>query len=158
MSQSVSSPSLTPKDLKITHEQPESPESQATAPSDHFIEAEVTHKESSSVTAASDHSDDTDDTASTHEQPSSPVTTPSDHSDDATTSADFADPKASTLKAETKVRRPLSKVQELAAWYDLKANGNLRLQVLTWDGRVVDTPKHESKKSKKTPQAEEGLM
>jgi len=158
MSQSVSSPSLTPKDSKITLDQPNSP---ATALSDHCDETEITHKESTSVTAASDHSDDTDDTASTHEEPSSPITAPSDISDDAATSAtpaDATDTKVSPTKDEVKERKPLSKVQELAAWYDLQANGNLRLQVLTWDGRAVDAPKHESKKTKKTPQAEEGLM
>ena len=148
MSQSISSPSLTPKDSEITHEQPDSP---ATAPSDHPDETEITHKKSSSVTAASDHSDDTDDTASTHEEPSSPVTAPSDHSD---STADAADSKASPAKDEVKERRPLSKVQELAAWYDSQANGNLRLQILTWDGKAVDAPKHKSKKSKKSAQAE----
>jgi len=151
MSQPALSPSLTLLDSEPTHEQPESP---ATAPSNHSDETGITHEESSPVTAASDHSDDTDDTASTQEEPSSPVTAPSDTSDDAATPADSADPKASTSEAKTKERRPLSKVQELAAWYDSQANGKLRLQVLTWDGRVVDAPKHKSKKSKKSAQAE----
>ena len=158
MSQSVPSPSLTARDSEITHEQPESP---ATALSDHSDETEITYKESSSVTAASDHSDntdDTDDTASTQEEPSSPVTAPSDHSDNAADTADATNSKASTSEAKPKERGPLNKVQELAAWYDSQANGNLRLQVLTWDGRAVDAPKHESKKSKKSSQVEEGLM
>ena len=152
MSQPEHPPSLTPTDSKITHEQPASP---VMARSD---EAESVHEEpSSSVTPESDHSDNTDDTASTQEEPSSPVTAPSDISDNATTSTDSADPsdsKASPTKDETKERRPLSKVQELAAWYDSQANGNLRLQVLTWDGKAVDAPKHESKKSKKSARAE----
>jgi len=151
MSQPLPSPSLTPKDSEITLDQPNSP---ITAPSDHSDETEVTHKKSSSVAAASDHSDDTDDTASTHEEPSSPVTAPSDHSDDAATSADPADTKASTSEAEVKERRPLSKVQELAAWYDSQASGNLRLQVLTWDGRAVDAPKNKAKESKTSAQTE----
>jgi len=156
MSQSVSVPSLTPKDSENTHEQSESP---ATALFDHSDQTEITHKKSSSsVAAASDHSDDTYDTENTHEEPSSPVTAPSDISDDSATPADSADPKASTPEAKTKESKPLSKVQELAAWYDSQANGNLRSQVLTWDGRAVDAPKHESKKSKKSEksaQAEE---
>jgi len=151
MSQSVSSPFLPPQASEITRVQSDSP---ATAPSDHSDETEITHKKSSSVTAASDHSDDTADTASTQEEPSSPATTPSDHSDHAATPADSAGPKVSPTKDEVKERRPLSKVQELAAWYDSQANGNLTLQVLTWDGRVVDAPKHQSKKSKKSSQAE----
>ena len=149
MSQPASSTSLTPKDSDITHEQPDLP---ATAPSDHPDDAESTQEEPlSSAAAPSDQSDDTDDTASTQEEPSSPITAPSDHSDG---TADAADSKASTAEAKPKEHRPLSKVQELAAWYDLQANGNLRLQVLTWDGKAVDAPKHKSKKSKKTPKAE----
>jgi len=155
MSQPALSPSLTLLDSEPTHEQPKSP---ATAPSDHSNEIEITHRDSSSVTAASDHSDDTDDTESTQEEPSSPLTAPSDHSDDVADSAGPSDTKASPTKADVKERRPLSKVQELAAWYDSQANGNLRLQVLTWDGRAVYAPKHESKKPKKTAQVEQGLM
>jgi len=152
MSQPALSPSLTLLDSEPTHEQPES---LATAPSDHSDETGITHRDSSSVTAPSDHSDDTDNTASTQEEPSSPITAPSDHSDG---TSDAAESKASTSEAKTKESRPLSKVQELAAWYDSQANGNLRLQVLTCDGRVVDAPKNKTKKSKKTLQAEQGLM
>jgi len=155
MSQPVPPTGLTTRDLEITHEQVPSP---ITAPSDHSDETGVSHEDSLSVTAASDHFDDTDDTASIHEEPSSPVTAPSDHSDGTVTSADAAGSSASTSEAEMKERKPLSKVQELAAWYDSQANGNLRLQVLTWDGRAVDAPKHKSKKSKKSAEAEEGLM
>ena len=99
------------------------------------------------MTAPSDRSDDA---ASTQGVPSSPVAAPSDISDDAATSTDSADSNVSPTKDEVKERRPLSNVQELAAWYDSQANGNLRLQVLTWDGRAVDAPKHKSKKSKKS--------
>ena len=156
MSRTVLSPSPTPQDSGMIQEQSSS---SATIPCDHSDCIEDTHEESaSSVTGASDHSDDTDDTASTQEEPSSPVTAPSDISNDAATSATSTDPKTSTPEAKTKEHEPLSKVQELAAWYDLQANGNLRLQVLTWDGRVVDAPKHESKKPKKSAEAEEGLM
>ncbi|KAI4914452.1 hypothetical protein J4E85_010515 [Alternaria conjuncta] len=143
MSQPSLSPSLTLLDSEITYEQPASP---ATALSDHSDETGITHKEPSSGTAASDHSDDTDDTESTHEEPSSPVTAPSDHSDgtvDAADAADAADTKALPTKDETK-----------EPWYDSQANGNLRLQVLTWDGKACEVPKNECKKSKKSAQAE----
>lgn len=126
MSEPALSPSLTPKDSEITHEQLSSP-----------------------VAAPSDHSDDTE---SAHEELSSPVTAPSDLSDDAAGAAGSAGSTVSTSKGRDD--DPPSKVRELASWFDAKANGNLRLQVLTWDGRVMEVPKNKCKKSR---EAEQGL-
>jgi hypothetical protein len=67
------------------------------------------------------------------EQSPPPQSTSSNHPDD-------SEPQSTISEASR--GNPPRTVRELAAWFDAKTNGNMRLEVLNWDGRVVDVPKN----------------
>ncbi|CAI9631188.1 unnamed protein product [Alternaria burnsii] len=68
-------------------------------------------------------------------QSPSPTAIRSDHSD-------ISMPQS--LVQEGKYGDPPRTVRELAAWFDGKTKGRLKLEVLTWDGKIAKVPMNES--------------
>jgi hypothetical protein len=73
---------------------------------------------------------------------SSPVSSPNQsiHSNQSDCSDD-SEPQTPTPEAG--YGDPPRTVRELAAWFDGKVKGRLRLEVLAWDGRIVKVPMNE---------------
>jgi hypothetical protein len=65
----------------------------------------------------------------------SPTTIRSDHSDIST---------PQSLVQEGKYGDPPRTVRELAAWFDGKTKGRLKLEILTWNGKIAKVPMNES--------------
>jgi len=68
-------------------------------------------------------------------QSPSPTTIRSEHSD-------ISMPQS--LIQEGKYGDPPRTVRDLAAWFDGKTKGRLKLEVLTWDGKIAKVPMNES--------------